>query len=173
MFGRSGVLEIRPVMLEDAEAIASIRRQNGVREGVLALSSERINTTVDFLNSLTGRDRGYVAVENGEVVGFSVMMANREPCRSHSAFIAVMVDTDFQQMGIGHRLLKHLVDRADNELMLHRLELLVLTENERAIKLYKDLGFMVEATKKHAAVVKGAFVSEYLMGRLRGEGAEI
>ena len=32
---------------------------------------------------------------------------------------------------------------------------------------------MVEATKKHAAVVKGAFVSEYLMGRLRGEGAEI
>ena len=64
-------MEIRPVMLEDAEAIASIRRQNGVREGVLALSSERINTTVDFLNSLTGRDRGYVAVENGEVVGFS------------------------------------------------------------------------------------------------------
>lgn len=60
MFGRSGVLEIRPVMLEDAEAIASIRRQNGVREGVLALSSERINTTVDFLNSLTGRDRGYL-----------------------------------------------------------------------------------------------------------------
>ena len=42
-----------------------------------------------------------------------------------------------------------------------------------AVKLYKDLGFMVEATKKHAAVVKGAFVSEYLMGRLRGEGAEI
>ena len=155
-------MEIRAVMPEDAEAIAAIRRQNGVREGVLALSSERIK-----------RDRGFVAVENGEVVGFSVMIANREPCRAHSAFIAVMVNADFQQMGIGHKLLKHLVDRADNELMFHRLELLVLTDNERAIKLYKSLGFMVEATRKHAAVVKGTFVNEYLMGRLRGEGAEI
>ncbi len=173
MFGRSGILEIRPVMLEDAEAIAAIRRQNGVREGVLALSSERIDATASFLSSLTGRDRGFVAVENGRVVGFSVLIANREPCRSHSAFIAVMVDTNFQQKGIGHKLLKQLVDRADNELMLHRLELLVLTDNEKAIKLYKNLGFMVEATKKHAAVVKGEFVSEYLMGRLRGEGAEI
>ncbi len=173
MFGRSGILEIRPVMLEDAEAIAAIRRQNGVREGVLALSSERIDATASFLSSLTVRDRGFVAVENGEVVGFSVLIANREPCRSHSAFIAVMVDTNFQQKGIGYKLLKQLVDRADNELMLHRLELLVLTDNEKAIKLYKKLGFMVEATKKHAVVVKGAFVSEYLMGRLRGEGAEI
>lgn len=173
MFGRSGILEIRPVMLEDAEAIAAIRRQNGVRESVLALSSERIDATASFLSSLTVRDRGFVAVENGEVVGFSVLIANREPCRSHSAFIAVMVDTNFQQKGIGYKLLKQLVDRADNELMLHRLELLVLTDNEKAIKLYKKLGFMVEATKKHAAVVKGAFVSEYLMGRLRGEGAEI
>ena len=173
MFGRSGILEIRAVMPEDAEAIAAIRRQNGVREGVLALSSERINATAEFLNSLAERDRGFVAVENGEVVGFSVMIANREPCRAHSAFIAVMVNADFQQMGIGHKLLKHLVDRADNELMFHRLELLVLTDNERAIKLYKSLGFMVEATRKHAAVVKGTFVNEYLMGRLRREGAEI
>lgn len=136
-------MEIRAVMPEDAEAIAAIRRQNGVREGVLALSSERINATAEFLNSLAERDRGFVAVENGEVVGFSVMIANREPCRAHSAFIAVMVNADFQQMGIGHKLLKHLVDRADNELMFHRLELLVLTDNERAIKLYKSLGFMV------------------------------
>lgn len=97
-------MEIRAVMPEDAEAIAAIRRQNGVREGVLALSSERINATAEFLNSLAERDRGFVAVENGEVVGFSVMITNREPCRAHSAFIAVMVNADFQQMGIGHKL---------------------------------------------------------------------
>ena len=79
MFGRSGILEIRAVMPEDAEAIAAIRRQNGVREGVLALSSERINATAEFLNSLAERDRGFVAVENGEVVGFSVMIAGALP----------------------------------------------------------------------------------------------
>ena len=168
MFGRSGILEIRAVMPEDAEAIAAIRRQNGVREGVLALSSERINATAEFLNSLAERDRGFVAVENGEVVGFSVMIANREPCRAHSAFIAVMVNADFQQMGIGHKLLKHLVDRADNELMMERVEVEIPTDNVGALKLCKAAGFKVEGIAKDwMRNPDGHFVDAYLMAHCR------
>lgn len=70
-------------------------------------------------------------------------------------------------------LMKKLVDCADNELKLHRLELLVLTDNEVAVNLYKKYGFMVEATRWHAAVYKGKFANEYMMGRLRGEGTGI
>ena len=81
-------MEIRPVTIRDAEAIAEIRRQDGVREGVLGLSSERVAVTEDFLRSFGERDRGFVAVENGETVGFAVMLANREECRAHSGFIA-------------------------------------------------------------------------------------
>ncbi|MEG1910854.1 MAG: GNAT family N-acetyltransferase [Cloacibacillus sp.] len=163
-------MEIRPVMLKDAEAIASIRRRDGVREGVLALSSDRISVTTDFISSLTSGDRAFVAEENGEAAAFAVIVTNKEPHREHSASIAVMVDPDFQQMGIGHKLMRRIVECADDELKLHRLELLVLTDNERAISLYKKFGFMVEATKWHAAVVRGLFVNEYSMGRLRGEG---
>lgn len=162
-------MEIRPVTIGDAEAIADIRRQDGVREGVLGLSSERVSATENFLRSLGAKDRGFVAVENGETVGFAVMIANREECRAHSGFIAVMVDRHLQQRGIGGKLLSRITDCADNELGLHRLELLVLTDNEQAIKLYKRHGFQVEATKHHAAVVRGRFADEYLMGRLRSE----
>ncbi|WP_303150237.1 GNAT family N-acetyltransferase [uncultured Cloacibacillus sp.] len=164
-------MEIRPVTIGDAEAIAEIRRQDGVRESVLGLSSERVAVTEDFLRSFGERDRGFVAVENGETVGFAVMLANREECRAHSGFIAVMVDSGRQQRGIGEKLLSRITDCADNELSLHRLELLVLTDNEQAIKLYKRHGFEVEATKHHAAVVRGRFADEYLMGRLREKEA--
>ena len=54
-------MEIRPVTIGDAEAIAEIRRQDGVREGVLGLSSERVAVTEDFLRSFGERDRGFVA----------------------------------------------------------------------------------------------------------------
>lgn len=164
-------MEIRPVTIRDAEAIAEIRRQDGVREGVLGLSSERVSVTENFLRSFGEKDRGFVAVENGEIVGFAVMIANKEECRAHSAALAVMVDRDFQQRGIGGRLLSRITECADCELAFHRLELLVLTDNEQAIKLYKRYGFEVEAKKHHAAVVRGRFVDEYLMGRLRAKEA--
>lgn len=165
-------MEIRPVTISDAEAIADIRRQDGVREGVLGLSSERTSATENFLRSFGERDRGFVAVENGETVGFAFMLANKEECRAHSGFIAVMVDRHFQQRGIGGKLLSRITDCADNELGLRRLELLVLTDNEQAIKLYKRHGFQVEANRHHAAVVRGHFADEYVMGRLHAEEAK-
>lgn len=166
-------MKIRPVKLSDAEKIALIRRQDGVREAVLALSSDRISATADFLNSLRERDRAFVAEENGEAAAFGVMMTNRDPYRSHCASIAVMVDADFQERGVGRELMKRIVECADDELGLHRLELLVLTDNERAIRLYKSFGFTIEATRKNAAVSHGRFADEYLMGRIAAEGAAL
>ena len=83
-------------------------------------------------------------------------------------------ETSFQQavrdvMDQIYRL--SIVSCLNSRLELHRLELLVLTDNEQAIKLYKRHGFEVEAKKHHAAVVRGRFVDEYLMGRLRAKEA--
>ena len=167
-------MEIRQVSTEDAEQISRIRRLNGVREGVLAITSERLDVTVDFINSLSEDDRAFVAVEKkGEITGMAVMFKNRCFRRRHSAMLAVMVAPYYQEKGIGTALMKKLLDEADGKLGLHRIELLVLTENTAAIKLYKKFGFKIEATRKNAAVKDGKFVDEYFMGRfnIKGESA--
>ncbi|MDO4988667.1 MAG: GNAT family N-acetyltransferase [Synergistes sp.] len=165
-------MEIRNVCVADTEAIAAIRRQDGVREKILALSSERDAVTEDFIRSLADCDRGFTAVRDGEVVGFGVLLRNREPNRAHCASVAVMVDGDCHGMGIGHALLKRITQEADNVLKLHRLELLVLVDNKNAIKIYRDFGFCTEAVKRHAAVVNGKFVDEFLMGRIKAEDSK-
>ena len=163
-------MEIRPVAIEDADQISRIRRLNGVREGILALTSERIDVTVDFIKSLSDDDRAFVSVEDGEVTGMGVMIRNRCPSRRHSAKLAIMVAPYFQRSGIGTALMKKLLDEADNNLGLRRIELLVLTDNTPAINLYKKFGFKTEATRKNAAVKDGKFVDEYFMGRInKGE----
>jgi RimJ/RimL family protein N-acetyltransferase len=48
----------------------------------------------------------------------------------------------------------------------HRLELTVMTHNERAIRLYKKMGFEVEGVKKHSLFVNGEYVDEYYMAKL-------
>jgi len=84
--------------------------------------------------------------------------------------LAVMVAPYYQEKGIGTALMKTLLDEADGELSLYRIELLVLTENNAAINLYKKFGFKIEATRKNAAVKDGKFVDEYFMGRFNIKG---
>ena len=163
-------MEIRTVSIQDAENISRIRRLNGVREGVLAVTSERLDATVNFIRSLSEYDRAFVAVENGEIAGMAVMLKNRCFTRRHSAKLAVMVAPYYQEKGVGSSLMKRLMDEADEKLGLRRIELHVLTDNIPAISLYKKFGFKIEATRKNAAVKDGKFVDEYFMGRVNKKG---
>ena len=164
-------LEIRPVSLNDAEKISQIRRKNEVREGILALTSERTETTAQFISSIAEDDRAYVALENGEITGLVVLVHNRTYKRTHSGVISIMVDTEFQNIGIGTALMRKVVNAADRELKLHRLELLVLSDNKHAIRLYEKFGFIKEGTRKHAAVKDGAFIDEDFFARVAASEA--
>ena len=110
-------MEIRPVSINDAEQISKIRRLNGVREGVLALTSERLDVTLDFIKSLSDDDRACVAAEKGEVAGIAVMLKNRCFRRRHSAKLAIMVAPDWQEKGIGTALMKKLTGDADGNVV--------------------------------------------------------
>lgn len=162
-------MKIREAHIEDAESISEIRRQKDVRETMLALTSERLGSAVDFLNGISEHGRAFVAEEDGKVIGMCAIARGRPLRRGHSAVLAVMVDSDYQRRGIGETLMKKALSEADNVLKLRRLELSVVTENKPAISLYEKLGFKIEATKKSSCIKDGRFADEYLMGRIRPE----
>lgn len=160
---------IRPVRIEDAASINEIRRMDGVRENILGIISERVTRSEDFIKGLSENDHLLVAEveEKGmkKVVGIIGMNVSRNPRLRHSASIGIMLHVDYQGKGIGTALFKKVIDLADNWLMLTRLELGVFVENDRAVKLYKSLGFQIEGTKKYAAIRNGKYADEYLMAR--------
>jgi L-phenylalanine/L-methionine N-acetyltransferase len=162
-------LNIRSIRIEDAEAINEMRRMDGVRENTLGIISEKITRSQAFISSLTESEHMLVAEveEDGikKVVGVIGMHVSKNPRLSHSASIGIMVHTDYQGKGIGKAMFSKIIDLADNWLMLVRLELSVFKDNERAIKLYKSLGFEIEGIKKYAAIRNGKYEDEYFMGR--------
>lgn len=160
-------MRIREAHIGDAESISEIRKQEGVRETVLALSSERIDTTKNFLEMIGSRGRAYIAEETGKVIGLCVLLLCGSKRREHCAEVAVMVDNDYQRRGVGMALMKKVLTEADEALRLHRVELNVLADNKPAISLYEKLGFTIEALKKSSCIRDGSFASEYLMGRIR------
>lgn len=158
---------IRDARYGDAEMISAIRRQKDVRETLLTLTSERLESTIDFIGKIDGYGRALAAEEEGRVVGLCVIVPNKSLRRGHSAELAIMVDTDYRRRGAGKELIKKALYEADNSLKLHRLELNVITENKPAIALYEKYGFKIEATKKSSCIKDGRFADEYLMGRVR------
>jgi putative acetyltransferase len=160
---------IRPVKIEDAVFINEIRRQDGVRENIMSITSERVTKTQSLINGLTDNNHMLVAEieEDGlkRVVGIASLSVNTSNRVRHSASIGIMVVKEYHSMGIGRALMTNLIDIADNWLMLIRIELGVFTDNEKAINLYKSLGFEIEGTKKYAIIRNGKYDNEYLMAR--------
>jgi putative acetyltransferase len=163
-------LNIRPVRMEDSKFINEIRIMDGVRENILGLTSERVSRAEAIISGLTPNDHMFVAEveEDGvkKVVGIIGLNINQNPRTRHSGSIGIMVHSDYQGKGIGKAMLSKIIDLADKWLMLVRLELGVFVDNERAIGLYRSMGFEIEGTKRCAAIRNGKYADEYIMSRI-------
>lgn len=157
---------IRPVGPEDAEAVWNISRQEGVFETTLTLPSDRLQNRADRLLTLSADQHWLVAEIDGAVVGLAGLDVGKGRLR-HSGHVFVFVARDYQGKGAGTQLLQALLDLADNWLLLRRVELTVLVENEHAKRLYERLGFEVEGRRKMSIISRGELVDEWLMARYR------
>ena len=157
---------IRPVRDEDAEAIWRSSLQPGVLETTLSLPSDRLRERRAILNGLSRDDHYFVAKVDGEVVGLAGLSVGRGRLR-HSGHLFVYVAREMQGQGIGTRLVETLLNLADNWLLLRRVELTALVQNDRARKLYERLGFSAEGVRKLSVISQGKIEDEYLMARYR------
>jgi RimJ/RimL family protein N-acetyltransferase len=83
------------------------------------------------------RDRLYAAVEDGEVVGFSII----HPGDDGEAEFMIALRGDALGRGLGRQVTLAALDRCFGELGLARVRLVVRKSNLRAQKLYCRIGF--------------------------------
>jgi putative acetyltransferase len=160
-------MNIRAIKIEDAADMNRLRTMDGVREGILGIKSERVTDTEAFIKSLSHNDHVLVAEVDGRVVGCVSLSVSAMPRASRTAGIGLMVHADHQRQGVGRALMTAILDLADNWLMLKRVELNVFVDNAPALALYRSMNFVVEGTKKFAAIRGGIDTDEYLMARYR------
>ncbi|MFT9496284.1 GNAT family N-acetyltransferase [Anaerosolibacter sp.] len=81
----------------------------------------------------------------------------------HRAAIGIAVRKDYWHRGIGKRMMEECIKWC-REKGVEQLELEVVTQNNRAISMYKSFGFQIQGTKKHALKYgDGSYADEYLM----------
>lgn len=109
-----------------------------------------------------------VAAVGGRPVGFSRCEGSSLKRLSHKVEFGVCVLKEYWGYGIGKNLLKEAIAWADSN-NIEKITLNVLETNEKAIRLYKMLGFEVEGVlKKDKLLSDGKYYDTIVMARFRG-----
>lgn len=127
-------IEVRPVQAGDAAAIWRISREPGVIERILTLPSERLQEREARLRDLGPDEHYLVGLVDDAVAGLGGLSVGRGRLR-HAGSVVLFVSTQQQGMGVGSAILAALMDLADRWLLLERVELTVIADNDRARKL--------------------------------------
>ncbi|WP_193171915.1 GNAT family N-acetyltransferase [Nisaea nitritireducens] len=111
---------------------------------------------------------GWIIEVDGALAGEARLdNINRQDQRARMA-IGLFSDRSLGR-GIGRTAVRLVLDQAFGEMRLHRVDLRVLSFNERAIRCYRACGFRHEGTERESAFVDGARHDDWIMGILRPE----
>ena len=158
-------LNIRDIEIEDYKEISKIRKMPGVMENILSNKDEEEELIKEKIINRGKNQYWYVAEENGKVIGLGILMNHGNLRKKHVGVITLMVNSDYQNKGVGSLLMDKLINLSES-LNIIRLELCVFRDNYKAINLYKKFGFKEEGIKVKSALKNGEYVDEIMMARI-------
>ncbi len=155
---------LRRARPEDAEA--HIERTNRIGAERVYTLTERLGRTLEevraqFRDADPRTTLWLVAEVGGEVVGGANFRRGTWAKNAHTADLGVAILPAHRGRGLGEALMRAGIDWA-REVGVRKLKLGVFATNERAIRLYRRLGFVEEARLRGEVVLQGEPVDELL-----------
>ena len=163
-------ITLREVAPEEAVDVKDLLAKVASETDFVTISEAELTLSDDLLASqlaaIYESERHFLlaAYDREKMVG--LISVKGEDCDSiaHIGDVGVSVLKDYWGIGLGQLLLEEVIFWAQEMGVLHRLELRVQARNERAVHLYKKLGFEIEATLKRGALSsEGDFLDVYMM----------
>lgn len=161
--------KIRPATVDDARGInPHVRRIADEPNNTISYSQGEFQRTIEeererIGSVLTaGNSHMLVAVVDDEIIGICACYGGSRVGR-YTACLGMSVHPAWRDHGVGTALLEALIQWVRMNPALHRLDLEVYTYNQRAIHVYKKLGFQEEGIRKEAYFKDGRFVDTLTM----------
>jgi putative acetyltransferase len=166
--GPRAAVTLRAGKESDAEGFARLFDTESALEGTLQLPHQTTSSWSKRLAS-NGADVCVIVAEHeGRLVGSAGLFPiGQSPRVRHVRTLGMAVHPELQGRGVGHALMRALVDHADRWLGLGRVELELYVDNARARALYERHGFVLEGTWRLQAFRRGSYVDAHAMARLR------
>jgi RimJ/RimL family protein N-acetyltransferase len=144
--------ETQFMMLEPGERTITVEEQ-----------AQRIRNVLSRDNQVI-----FVVEHENQLIGFLGAYGENYRRSHHCVYIVIGILQNFTGQGIGKQLFET-VEKWALDHKLHRLELTVMSHNERAIRLYQKMGYQTEGIKQDSLWVNGEYVDEYYMSKILGQ----
>lgn len=161
---------IRTAKAEDALRILQIQNEVVLEGAFLITVAEEFTKTVvqqkEWIEGILATDRAtiLVAETTSGVVGWIVCLSPDRRRLTHTASLGMMIEKEYRNMGIGKQLMEAMVKWAKLNPALEKLALGVFSTNERAIALYKKVGFVEEGRKiREFKISENEYIDDVLM----------
>ena len=164
------ILHLGQPLIEHAEEMVVYAKKVGDETDNLTFDGADFKVTVEqeeaFILNHQKQDNHLclVARIDNEIVGMlSISGSNRKRCKHIGAF-GISIAKKHWGKQIATIMLKEMIDWARVEGHVTKIDLSVLKQNVRAVKLYERLGFKHEGTRSRASFQGGEYLDTYLMG---------
>ena len=96
------------------------------------------------------------------IIGSATLSFNALQHSRHKAELGITVHDDYQNLGVGTELIKHLLHIAHKS-GLKKVHLIVNTSNKRAIHVYEKFGFRIEGKLEKEHALEGRLEDDFRM----------
>lgn len=164
------LLTIREAIEDDAQAIISFIIAIGDESDNLTFSGPEFKTTVEEEKAIL-RDHAekenqifVIAFINGEIAGQMNARASHKPRLRHACEIGISTRKHHWGKGIATEVLKYLIEWAQFNPVIRKVNLRANVSNKKAIALYERMGFEHEGVHKRDFFLHGEFQDAVSMG---------
>jgi RimJ/RimL family protein N-acetyltransferase len=164
------ILKIREAVVDDAPQLLEFVHRVSAESGFLTFGPgefdineqeerEFIQTRRDSENQLF-----LLAILDNEIVALLIFNAGQRPRIQHSGEFSMVVSKQYWRLGIGSSLLDTLFEWARSSQIIKKINLRVRKDNEDAIGLYEQNGFVIEGTIRKEIFLNGKYYDLLCMG---------
>ncbi len=163
------IIFLRLLQKKDVEDFSEWYRDEQVTRfvGMNPLSQDRANALFNYLlTDPNGTYFGIIKKGDEKIIGYVFLARILKKHRIAREFGIIIGQKYVWGLGYGSEATKLILEYGFNQLQLHRIELLVLDFNERALNMYRKLGFIEEGIQREARIVDDKWHNVIMMSML-------
>lgn len=165
-------LLIRPAKKDDAHEVLQLLNIVGGESNNLTYSGNELGFTISqeetFIegHNQCNNSLFIVAVYKDKIIGTLNFAGGNRTRIAHSGMFGMSVLKEYWGIGVGTCLVDYLLEWAEENGIIKKIELQVKIDNIRAIELYKKMGFTVEGRLRKSLKINDEYYDTLYMGRL-------
>ena len=165
-------IKIREARKEDAEALIKYVNIIAGESDFLTFGAGEFDISIEdeekiLENSLEKDNKLFIIAEyKGEIIGNLNFSGGSRQRTAHTGEFGISVLEEYWGNKIGEELMGYLINWSKETKIVRKINLRVRTDNERAISLYRKLGFIEEGILKRDFFIQNKFYDSLMMGLL-------